>query len=53
MLKYLAASGIALSVLFFLSELGVNALGSMIKNKREVGVPIKIQLMSVIKNKQA
>ena len=52
MLKYIAASGIALSVLYFISELGVNALGDMLRTKREVGVPIKIQLMNAIKNRQ-
>lgn len=45
MLKYLLASGIALSALFFVSEIGVDALGNMLKTKRETGIPIKVQLM--------
>lgn len=52
MLKYIAASGIALSVLFVVSELGVNVLGNMLKTKREVGIPIKIQLTNAIKSRQ-
>ena len=52
MLKYIAASGIALSALFVLSEIGVNVFGNMLKTKREAGVPIKIQLMNAIKNRQ-
>lgn len=38
MLKYLAASGIALSALFVLSEIGVTGVtvfGSMLKTKRD------------------
>lgn len=52
MLKYIAASGIALSSLFVLSEIGVNVLGNMIKTNRETGIPIKNQLISAIKNRQ-
>lgn len=52
MLKYITASGIALSALVVLSEIGVNVFGNMLKTKREAGVPIKIQLMTALKNKQ-
>ncbi|MFL2100105.1 hypothetical protein [Desemzia sp. FAM 23991] len=52
MLKYITASGIALSVLFVLSEIGVNVFENMIKTKREAGVPIKIQIMNALKNRQ-
>lgn len=49
MLKYIAASGIVLSALFVLSEMGVNIFGNMIKTKRETGVSIKIQVTNAIK----
>lgn len=52
MLKYIAASGIALSVLFVVSEIGVSVFGNMLKTKREVGISIKIQLTNAIKNRQ-
>ena len=52
MLKYIVASGIAGSVLFVSSEIGINAFGNMLKIKKETGVPIKIKLMSLIKKRQ-
>ena len=52
MLKYIVASGIALSALFVLLEIGVNIFGNMIKIKREAGISLKIQFMNVIKSKQ-
>ena len=52
MLKYIVASGNAGSVLFVSSEIGINAFGNMLKIKKETGVPIKIQLMSLIKKRQ-
>lgn len=52
MLKYIVASGIALSALFVLLEIGVNVFGNMMKIKRETGISLKIQLMNAIKSKQ-
>ena len=52
MLKYIVASGIAGSVLFVSSDIGINAFGNMLKIKKETGVPIKIQLMRLIKKRQ-
>ena len=49
MLKYIAASGIILSTLFALSEMGITVFGNMIKTKRETGVPIKIQVTNARK----
>lgn len=51
MLKYLAASGVALSALFVLSEIGVTVFGNMLKTKRDSGVPIAIQLLTALKNR--
>ena len=51
-LKYIVASGIALSALFVLLEIGVNIFGNIIKIKREAGISLKIQFMNAIKSKQ-
>lgn len=51
MLNYIVVSGIAISILFILSEVGINVLGNMMKTKRAVGIPIKIQLVHAMKNK--
>lgn len=48
MLNYLAVSGIAFSILFVLSEIGIAVFGHMIQMKRETGVPIKTQFMNIL-----
>ena len=52
MLKYIIASGLALSALYLASEIGVNVFGNMLKTKRETGLPVKTQLMTALKNRQ-
>lgn len=51
MLKYIAASGIALSVLYLISEIGVDVFGNMLKTQRETKISIKTQVMNAIKEK--
>lgn len=52
MLKYILASGIALSTLYLVSEIGVSTLGNMWKTKRETGISIKVQLINAVKSRQ-
>lgn len=51
MLKYIVASGIALSVLYLISEIGVDVFGNMIKIQRETKTSIKTQVTNAIKEK--
>lgn len=51
MLKYILVSGIALSVLYVLSEVCANVLSNMLKTRRELGIPIKTQILNLIKKK--
>lgn len=48
MLNYLAVSGIAFSILYVLSEIGITVFGHLIQMKRETGVPIKIQFIHAL-----
>ena len=51
MLKYIAANGIALSVLYLLSEIGVDVFGNMLKTQRETKISIETQVTNAIKEK--
>ncbi len=51
MLKYIIASGIALSFFYLLSELFLNVLSNMLKTKKELGISLTTQIVNK-KNRQ-
>lgn len=46
--KYIAAGGIALSILYLLSEIGIEMFGNMLKIQRENNTPIKVQVKNAM-----
>lgn len=49
MLKLIIFSGIAFASFIVILEFNVDLLGKLLKNKRDLALPVKMQLKSLIK----